>query len=122
MNNAKTAPGPWGGFLSGLVPVGLPAAIVAGAVALAALARRLLAGQDFSTQQLTAVAIIGVGLVAAVVAYIVACRRALRRVAASRAAGDAARARAALWGIAASGLILLLPVLLALVIPQHPAP
>lgn len=110
------------GFLTGIMPLAPIAVIVVVALILAALARLLMAGQGFATEQLVAVLIIALGLLGSVVAYIVGCRRALRQVRRWQEAGAAARANGALWGLVVVALVVLLPLLLAILIPQHPAP
>ncbi|MFI5272331.1 MAG: hypothetical protein ACHQ4H_04775 [Ktedonobacterales bacterium] len=110
------------GFVAGLAPLWPCALIVIVAVALAALARLLIAGQGFPTQQLAAGLIIVIGLLGAAVTYSVFCVRVLRRVKAWQLARQTAQANGALWGLVVVALIVLLPLLLAILIPQHPAP
>jgi hypothetical protein len=111
-----------GGFAAGLVPLGPVAAIVIVAAALAALARRVAAGQGFSAQQLAAGLVLVLGLLGAAASYALFGVRAVRRVRQWQQAGQAARANGALWGLVAVALVLLLPILLAIFVPQHPAP
>ena len=110
------------GFASSLVPLAFVAVIVLVALALAALARQLTAGQGFYTQQWAAVIVIAGGLLATAASYIVTCVQALRRVKLWQQAGQTAQASGALWGLVVVALIVLLPLLLAIAIPQHPAP
>jgi hypothetical protein len=109
-------------FLAGLSPLGFVALIVVVGVALAALARQLAAGQGFAAQQGAALIIVAVALLGAAIALAVGCVRALRRVKQWQQAGQTAQASAALWGLALVALIVALPLLLAVLIPQHPAP
>jgi hypothetical protein len=113
-------PGP--GLVAGLVPLGWVVLIVIVALAVAALGRGLTAGQGFAVQQGTAVGVLVVGLLAAAAAYIVSGRRALRQVAQWQQVGMTARATGALLGLALGALVVLLPLLLAIFLPQHPAP
>ena len=63
-----------------------------------------------------------VGLVIAAAMYTIAIVGTLRRIRRWHAEGSAAPALGALWALAASAFGVLLPVLLAAFLPQHPAP
>ena len=110
------------GALLGLVPLGLLVLIIAIALALAALARQLLAASGFFAQQQAAVIILIAGFVLALVAYVIAIVLTMRRIASWQQNGIAARARAALWSLGITALIVILPFLVAILLPQHPAP
>jgi hypothetical protein len=110
------------GFASGLFPLVPVTVIVVVALALAALARQLTAGQGFYTQQWAAVIIIVLGLLGSAASYIVSCARAVSQVRRWQETGQTSRASGALWGLVVVTLLVLLPVLLAILIPQHPAP
>ena len=110
------------GTLSGLIPLGLLLVVVIITLLLAALARQLLSTSGFFTQQQAAVIILAAGLIVTIVVFAIACVRTLRRVAKWQQAGLVARSRAALYALGLTALVVLLPVLLALVLPQHPAP
>lgn len=112
----------WRGVLVGLIPLGLLAGIVAITLLVTALARQLVAGSGFFVQQQTALIALIVGLVLATVVYAVAIWRVLRRVKIWQRDGTTTQANAALWALTATALIVVLPVLLALILPQHPAP
>lgn len=112
----------WHGVLVGLILLGLLAGIVAITLLVTALARQLVAGSGFFMQQQTALIALIVGLVLAIVVYAVASWRVLRRVKIWQRDGTATQANAALWALTATTLIIVLPVLLALILPQHPAP
>lgn len=120
--DARSRGGVSRGFAAGLAPLGPTALIVALAVALAELARRFTAGQGFGAQQTAAIVVVIAGLLGGTTAFVVYCVRALRRVKGWQQAGQTAQAGAALWGLAVVALVALLPLLLAIVIPQHPAP
>lgn len=109
------------GALLGLVPLGLLVLIIAIALALAALGRQLFATSGFFAQQQAAVIILVAGFVLALVVYGIAIVLTLRRVASWQQSGIAARARAALWSLGITALIVILPLLLAILLPQHPA-
>ena len=109
------------GILTGLAPVAL-LALVGGLAALATmLVRSLTTGEAFLTQQPVLVGTLGIGLLVAFGGWIAGCVWALRRARAWERLGAARAAAATLWALAASALITALPVLLALLIPQHPA-
>ena len=110
------------GALVGLVPLGLLALIIAVALALAVLARQLTAASGFFAQQQAALITLIAGFVLALVVYVVAIVLTMRRIAAWQENGIAVQARAALWSLGITALIVILPLLLAILFPQHPAP
>ena len=110
------------GALVGLVPLGLLALIIVVALALAALARQLTAASGFYTQQQAALIILIAGFILALIVYVVAIVLTMRRIAAWQENGIAVQARAALWSLGITALIVILPLLLAILLPQHPAP
>lgn len=112
----------WHGALVGLIPLGLLAGIVAITLLVTALARQLVAGSGFFVQQQTALIALIVGLVLVIVVYAVAIWRVLWHVKIWQRDGTTTQANAALWALTATALIMVLPVLLALILPQHPAP
>ena len=110
------------GALVGLVPLGLLALIIAVALALAVLARQLTAASGFFAQQQAALITLIAGFVLALVVYVVAIVLTTRRIAAWQENGIAVQAHAALWSLGITALIVILPFLLAILLPQHPAP
>ena len=110
------------GVLIGLIPLGLLLLIVAVTVMLTALARQLVASSGFFVQQKASVIVLIVGLVVALVVYIIAIVRTLRSVTTWQRVGAAAQARAVLLALGCTALIVLLPVVLAIMVPQSPAP
>ena len=110
------------GFLFGLVPLVPLAVIVIVTVALAYLARLLTANQGFYTQQWAAVIVVALGLLGAAISHVVFCLRSFRQIRGWQQAGNTAQANGALWGLVVVSLVVLLPLLLAILIPQHPAP
>ena len=113
---------PWRGLLTGLIPLGLLIVIVAVTVALTALARQLFVGSGFFAQQQAAVIVLIAGLLLACIVYAVALWRTLRSVSIWQQEEKRAQASAALWVLGATALIVVVPVLLVLLLPQHPAP
>ena len=110
------------GALSGLIPLGVLLVIVIFVLLLAALARQLLSASGFFAQQQAAVIILVAGLLVTIVVYAIACVRVLRHVARWQQAGLVGRSRAALCALGFTALVVLLPVVLAVVVPQHAAP
>ena len=110
------------GVLIGLIPLGLLAGVVLIAVVATALARELTAGSGFYVQQQAALITLIVGLVLAIVVFAIACWRVLRQVALWQKAGVAIQATATLWTLGFTALVIISPILLAILLPQHPAP
>ena len=110
------------GVLVGLIPLGLLLLIVAVTILLTALARQLVASSGFFVQQQTSLIVLIAGLVVALVVYIVAIVRTLRNVTAWQRGGAGSQSRAALLALGFSALVVLLPVVLAILLPQNPAP
>lgn len=109
------------GILTGLVPAALLAALGALTVLATTLARAQTTGEAFLAQQPVLLYTFGAGVLVAFVAWIAGCRWALRRARAWERSGAWRLAAATLWTLGASAIIVLLPVILAVVIPQHPA-
>ena len=110
------------GALVGLIPLGLLLLIVAVTMLLTALARQLVASLGFFAQQRASVIVLIAGLVVALVVYVVAIVRTLRWVKVWQRGGAGGQARATLLALGFSALVVLLLVVLAIVLPQHPAP
>lgn len=110
------------GFREGVLPLSPVALIALVALILAAMSRQVTAGQEFATQQVAAVLIVALGLLGCAIAYIACCWRVLRRVRYWHETGENARANGALWGLVLVALVIVLPLLLAILIPQYPAP
>ena len=112
--------GVWKGVLTGLVPLALLLVVLVAALLLTALTRQLSAASDFFAQQQMSLIVLIAGLALAMVVYIVALVRTLRRVASWQPGGT--QVRAILFALGATALLVVLPVLLAIVLPQSPAP
>jgi uncharacterized membrane protein len=110
----------WRGILNGMIPLALLLVVVVATLLLTDLTRPPIATSGFFTQQRVSLIILIAGLVLAIVIYIVALVLTLRRVASWQP--GSAQARAALLALGATALIVVLPVLLAIVLPQSPAP
>lgn len=106
---------------AGLAPGVLAVLVLAIAIALAALARILGFPLGFLTWRWLTLGIWGAGILIAAIVYSVAARRALRRRAEWRDAELTEPTTAVTVGLVISALLLLLPVILAVALPQHPA-
>jgi hypothetical protein len=107
--------------LAGLVPLALLVVLLAATLALTALIRHAILPQGFFAEQWAVVLMIAVGLAVAATVYAIACIRTLLQVRAWQQAGDGARAAGALWALGATALAVLMPLLLVIFLPQHPA-
>lgn len=112
----------WRGARVGLTPLLCLMLVVAAALGFASVVRALLASQGFFVEQDAEVVVLAGGLVLAAVVYGVTLVRSLRRVGRWHRAGLVVEAAAALVALAATCVIVALPVILAFVIPQQPAP
>lgn len=120
--DARPGGGFWPGIRAGLTPLILLIVAVALTVALTALARVLASSLGFLTWQWIVVGVWIAGLVISAGVYAYSAYRALRRATAWQRAGLSAPASATYWALAVTALIVLLPTLIALALPQHPAP
>ena len=110
------------GILAGLIPLGLLMLVVALTVLLTALARQLVASSGFFAQQQASIIVLISGLVVALVIYIIAIVCTMRSITTWQRSGALDQARAALIALGCTALVVILPVVLAIVLPQHPAP
>jgi hypothetical protein len=130
--NDSTVPGPtsssevansvWRGVLTGLIPLWLLIILVTVTLLLTALARLLFANADFFTQQQASVIVLIVGLILTIAVFAVAIWLVLRRVAVWQQNVMTVQANAALWSLGITALVVVVPVLLAALLPQHPFP
>lgn len=114
--------GIWWGILAGLLPLVFLGGIIIITIALAALITRLVAAAGFFMQQQAALIILIIGFVLAIGVYAIAIRRTLKQVKAWQQEGAVGLARSALWVLGITALVVALPLLLVIVLPQHPAP
>jgi hypothetical protein len=110
------------GIIGGLMPLLRLIVALAVALALPLVARLATNTQSFAFQQNAAVIAFAVGLVLAAVVYAVSLIGTFRRMGVWSEAERGAQATAALWMLALTALIVALPVIVAAVVPQHPAP
>ena len=110
------------GIVAGFVPLMILLLVVVITVLLTALARQSVTSSGFFMQQQVSVIVLVVGLFMALIAYSVAIVRAWRKVTSWQRNNLIYQARAALIALGITALIVLLPVILAVVLPQSPAP
>jgi hypothetical protein len=119
----RVAPGEaWRGLRGGLVPLAVGVAGVAATVGLTVVARHFLAGSGFFAAQRACVIVLAGGSIVSALLYASAGIRALRQVRAWQHEGRTACAGAGLCGLGMTALVVALPILLAVLLPQHPAP
>ena len=114
--------GTWRGTLAGSIPLICLIVMIVVVFILTAVARQLVAASGFFAQQQAALMVLISGLVLAVGVYIAAIVFTFRRVAAWKQGGAVVQVRAALWALGVTALLVILPLLLAIVLPQQPAP
>jgi hypothetical protein len=105
----------------GLAPAAFFYAGILAGFGLVALLRVATAGLGFLTQLPVLNVTSVLCLVALAVGLTVVSVRVFRQARRWREAGATTAANAVLWGLGASALLILVPVLLALLLPQHPA-
>lgn len=110
------------GVLVGLIPLGFLLLVGAATVLLTALVRQLVVSSGFFAQQRASLIVLIAGLVVALVVYIIAIVRTMRSVKVWQREGAGGQARAALLALGFTALVVLLPVVLVIVLPQSPAP
>ena len=110
------------GVLVGFIPLGLLLLIGAVTVLLTALVRQLVASSGFFAQQQASIIVLIAGLVVALAVYIIAIVRTMRNISSWQRSGEDGQARAALLALGCTALVVLLPVVLTIVLPQNPAP
>ncbi len=113
----------WRGVLVGFVPLFLLLVVVIATLLLTALVRQLTFTSGFFVEQRAVLISLTSGIALATILYIGALIVTLRRIRSWQGTVGAARqARAALLALGATAVIVALPVILAIVLPQHPAP
>jgi len=112
----------WRGILIGFIPLALLVVIVAVALAVTALMRQIFVPSGFFVEQQAVLITLIAGLIIALVLFVIALVLTLRRVAAWQRIGARKSANAALWALVITAIVVFLPLLLAIVLPQNPAP
>lgn len=110
------------GLLAGFTPIALLLILVALSMLATTGVRVATAGLGFGAQHPILVIVLAGGLVIGAITYTVSCVRVLRRLSAWQRAGATVRASGALWALGIGAVILLVPLILAALWPQHPAP
>lgn len=112
----------WRGALVGGAPIALLVVIVGAALLISMFARMLTASGGFFAQQQATLIVLVVGCVLAALGYISAIIWAWRWQRRQYLAGAIASTQGALMSFVLTSLLMLLPVILAAVLPPHPAP
>lgn len=110
------------GLLTGLVPLALLLVVVVITLLLAAATRQLFAFAGFFVQQQNTLIVLIVGLSVAVMLYGVSIWRIMRRLAHWEQEGKVRQVHTVLWTLVGTACVVVLPLVLAFVLPQHPAP
>lgn len=113
------------GVWAGVFPLLLALIVLGLAAGGAALARALVGptgASGFLAWQGITIIVWGGGLLMAAIVYAVGVTRALRHATGWQSAGRLRQATAVYWTLLVTALLLLTPVVLALALPQHPAP
>jgi hypothetical protein len=122
-DHQHVAPGEaWRGLRGGLMPLAVVVVCMAATVGLTVVARHLLAGSGFFAAQRAGVIVLAGGGIVSALQYAIAGIRALRRLRAWQQDGRTACAGGGLCGLGVTALVVALPLLLAVLLPQHPAP
>lgn len=112
----------WRGLGIGFVPLALLIAAVATTIALTTLARLVSAPAGFLVWQWIVAGVWVVGLVISTAVFLYAAFRVLRRAKGWQRDGQFSQASGTFWALGVTALLVLLPLLVAFVFPQHPAP
>jgi hypothetical protein len=121
--STQTIPGSrWRGFGRGLVPLVILAGFSVITLALTLATKQIADGIDFATRDWLVAGTIIIGLIASAVAYIVALVATFRRWRTQAREGDNAGATGMLWALIVTALVVVVPVVVAALVPQHPAP
>lgn len=110
------------GVLAGLMPLIRLVIVFAIMLALPTVARLALSSAGFATQNEVEIIATAVLLLVAAIVYTASLAGAFRRMRTWRESGRGAQATAALWTLVATALVVALPVIVAVLWPQHPAP
>jgi hypothetical protein len=105
----------------GLAPAAVFYAGILVGFGLVSLLRVVASGLGFLTELPVLNVVSALCLVALAVGFTLVSVRVFRQARRWREAGETTAANAVLWGLGASALLVLVPVLLAILLPQHPA-
>lgn len=104
------------GILVGLIPLGLLIAAILLTLALTNTGLLLTASLAFSVREQIMLVLSVSGLIVMILAYGIGCIAVMRRIKRWQEAGMSSEAHSALWMLAATALLLLLPLLLAVLL------
>src|SRR5947209_18667094 len=117
--SSKVTNSVWRGLLTGLIPLGLLIVLMTVTILLTVLVRLLFANAGFFTQQQASAIVLIVGFIITIAVFAVAIWRVLRRVAVWQQNAVTVQANTALWTLGITALVVVVPVLLAALLPQH---
>ncbi|MGE5334203.1 MAG: hypothetical protein ACM3N4_05845 [Nitrososphaerota archaeon] len=112
----------WRGFVRGLIPLLTLAGWVAATLFLTLAVRDMSTGLDAGTQQWIVVGVLANGLAVATIAYGITLWRAFRQWRAYLRQEDDTTATGMLWALLVTAAVVVLPVIIAALAPQHPIP
>lgn len=109
------------GLLSGLAPLGVLSATLLLTAGLTAVVRGALITQSYDIQHAVPPLVFGAGILTATIGAAASAVRVFARMRRWQAAGAVTSVRGSRWAVLLTALLLLIPVALAIVLPQHPA-
>jgi hypothetical protein len=110
------------GILTGVMPLARMIILSALVLVLSIAARLVTQSQSFGVQQGSVIITFAVALVIAAIVYTASLIGAFRRIRAWSQVGLDTTANAALWTVAVTALVVVAPIVVAAILPQHPAP
>jgi hypothetical protein len=119
---ASTAREVMHGVFVGLVPLLLLAILVAATIALTTIVRQSTFHDGFFVWERNALIALTTGMVLALLVYIVSLVLVMQAVARWLKSGLLARSTSTLWALVITAIVVLLPVIIGVLLPQTPAP
>ena len=110
------------GVCTGFIPLLLLSILVVATILLTAFVRQSVSSAGFFAWERDALITLITGMVLSVIVYIIALLLVLRTTARWVQSRLTTRSTAALWTLALTAVIVLLPVIIAVLLPQSPAP
>lgn len=121
INEPKNTRGLGADLRDGLIPVGVFVGITGTTIAVTALARFILSSVGYDIQRVINLTLTGLGFLSAVILYIVTIRHSWRLAEACETQGLLRNAQYIRGALVFGSLLLLVPLLLGVLLPQHPA-
>lgn len=112
----------WPAILFGLLPLTVLGVTVSATFVIVALTRQSIPASAFVAQQQADLRVLLIGSLIVLLAFALAVLFLLRRIARWQKQGLVHRARISLWLLVATAAIIVLPVVIAVLLPQQPAP